>query len=288
MKFLAVTDKDIPLLYKYLNKSIPICDFSVGTFFMWRDFYNFEICEEQDVLYVKGVLLGGQTAFMPPFCVDYKDFCPALRKVIGYCMENRLEPLFSPVPEAMLPGFCNHIVTQEKIEHWSDYIYDGQALRTLSGKKYHGKKNHVNKFRSTYSFKFEKISSENVADIIEFLQAVPIENGESAEYEHQITKEVLLKWELLQLLGGVLYVEGEVIGFTIGEIVGNTLIVHTEKANKMFSGSHEMLAYLFVNEYPTEFVNREEDLGEEGMRASKLSYNPVNMLDKYTVLVENI
>ena len=88
-------------------------------------------------------------------------------------------------------------------------------------------------------------------------------------------------------LGGCLKVGGEVVGFSFGEVVGDTLIVHCEKANTDYAGAYPMLVKLFSSEYgkDCEFINREEDCGEEGLRTSKLSYHPVELIQKHAARI---
>ncbi len=100
--------------------------------------------------------------------------------------------------------------------------------------------------------------------------------------------EVFDNFDTYGLLGGALKVENDIVGFSLGEIVGDTLFVHIEKADRNFTGSYQMLVNQFAKAYAGEsvaYINREEDDGDEGLRTSKLSYHPVRLLEKYTVLL---
>ena len=91
------------------------------------------------------------------------------------------------------------------------------------------------------------------------------------------------------LVGGMLLVDEQIVGFSLGEVVGDTLFTHIEKADRDYLGCYQMLVSQFAQQFATggvEFINREDDAGDLGLRTSKLSYHPVALLEKYTVTVE--
>ena len=103
------------------------------------------------------------------------------------------------------------------------------------------------------------------------------------------TREVLGNYTTYDMLGGMLLVEGEIVGFSLGEIVGDTLFTHIEKADRDYQGCYQMLVAQFAQQFAQDgvhFINREDDAGDPGLRKSKLSYHPVALLEKYTVTVD--
>lgn len=101
--------------------------------------------------------------------------------------------------------------------------------------------------------------------------------------------EVAENYEKYDMPAAVLSVGGRIIGFTVGEIIGDTFFCHIEKADTDYQGSYPMLTHLFLAKFMTpavKYVNREEDVGDEGLRRSKQAYHPCEMLKKYTVIVE--
>ena len=104
------------------------------------------------------------------------------------------------------------------------------------------------------------------------------------------THEVLDNYQTYDLLGGVLLVENQIVGFSLGEIIGDTLFTHIEKADRDYEGCYQMLVAQFAQQFAQEgtvaFINREDDTGDPGLRTSKLSYHPVALLEKYTVTVD--
>ena len=100
---------------------------------------------------------------------------------------------------------------------------------------------------------------------------------------------MLDNYSIYDMLGGMLLVDGNIVGFSLGEIVGDTLFTHIEKADRDYQGCYQMLVAQFAQQFAHEgvhFINREDDTGDAGLRTSKLSYHPVALLEKYTVTVD--
>lgn len=285
MKFKKITSQDVKDIKKYLPKG-QICNYSAATLLAWTDYNNFEFCIDDDVLYIKGETDTNEgIAFFPPFLGKDVKFCDAVKKVVDCCMERGVAPAFAPVSEEYFPQFCN-IKSVEKLNIWSDYVYDSEGLSTFVGKKYHAKRNHINKFNSLYDWKFEDITTDRIEEVKTFLNGLDLsQEDETSVYEHNSTFLLLDNWVELELVGGILTVDGKIIGVSIGEISGDTLIEHTEKADKQYDGVFTVLCNQTAERFAQDcnYVNREEDMGDEGLRKSKLSYNPVKYLQKYRI-----
>lgn len=170
----------------------------------------------------------------------------------------------------------------------SEYIYDREKLATLSGKKLHGKRNHINRFKENHEWSYEPLSDENQLEVLAMLMEWKMQNCDPEDIEKHdeicVSKNCVINYKELGLVGGVLRAEGKVVGFSIGERASNedTFIVHIEKAFADIQGAYPMINQQFVIHEMEGFkyVNREDDAGEEGLRKSKLSYRPVFMVDK--------
>ena len=141
-----------------------------------------------------------------------------------------------------------------------DYVYDGEILRTLKGRKNSKKRNHINYFLSEY----ERLGIEKLF----------------AHYDEVCDR--------LKIAG--IYIDGKLEAFTMGELLNNNMaLIHIEKANPEIRGLYPYINQQFlVHEFPdVEFVNREEDMGIEGLRKAKLSYHPCKFVEKYTVREAN-
>lgn len=172
---------------------------------------------------------------------------------------------------------------KEDIDNF-DYLYLRKELAELSGRRFHKKKNLVNLFLSTYSCEAKPLVEANVNDAFEILDHWLAEHGEAGDYD--AAKEALVYMETLALCGGVFYVNGVGAAFILGEeLTADTFVIHFEKAA---GGYHGLLQYLnrsFAELLPSNYVyiNREQDLGDEGLRHSKQSYRPVGFVKKYRV-----
>lgn len=185
--------------------------------------------------------------------------------------------------------FCDRFSVIEKREYF-DYIYLKESLSTLSGKKLQAKRNHVNKFSKTYDYQYIEIDSSNVDLCIKFAERWLIENEkyhpeniEDYKEELKVIKYFADHFDALGIRAGALLVEGDMVAFTLGSKVNNeTFCTHIEKANTSFDGSYAMINKEFSSRLPEQFiyVNREEDLGLEGLRKAKLSYQPIELIHK--------
>ncbi len=176
----------------------------------------------------------------------------------------------------------------------SDYVYSIEELIALKGKKYHKKKNHLNQFLTNYAnFVYEKISPQNRKEVLEasqewFLESQTDDIG--LINENKGIQSVLENYESLDVKGGLVRVNGEIVSFSFGEVLNEeSALIHIEKARADIAGAYQIInQQLLLNEFShLTYANREEDLGLEGLRRSKMSYNPVFLIDKYEAVAKN-
>lgn len=173
----------------------------------------------------------------------------------------------------------------------ADYVYESEKLATLSGKKLHGKRNHINKFKLEHEdWSYETLTEENLEECFEMALKWRNDNGceedEEKNAEMCVTMNSLRLFKELELTGGILKVDGEIAAFTIGEpICDDTFVVHIEKAFADIQGAYPMINQQFVSHecQNYQYINREEDTGAEGLRKAKLSYRPVFLVEKGVV-----
>lgn len=185
--------------------------------------------------------------------------------------------------EDSFPGVFEY---REERDHF-DYLYYRKDLAALRGKDYQPKRNHVNKFRKTYDYRFTPMTAEMVPDCLKMYEQWCIdrrcEEDESLDFERQALIYGMEHFRELKLEGGVIWVEGKVIAFTFGAPVNHdTFCVHAEKALNAFEGAYNAINQEFACHLSESYVylNREEDLGVSGLRKAKLSYRPVLLLEK--------
>lgn len=174
-----------------------------------------------------------------------------------------------------------------------DYLYDGDKMRTLSGKKLHKKKNHLNYFKKAYEGRYEyrTICCSDKEAVWKFLAGWRENKGEDAEehldYEVQGIHDILKNCSCFQVRMGGVYIDGRLEAFSLGSYNAfeDMAVIHIEKANPEIRGLYQFINQQFlIHEFPrVHLVNREDDLGIEGLRKAKLSYAPTGFALKYKV-----
>lgn len=178
---------------------------------------------------------------------------------------------------------------------YADYVYDAEKLRTFSGKKYHNKKNHLNAFKREYEgrYRFEFLSNKNEDEIMQFLEFWKRHKKHTEEHEFIDCEAVGIKYileheEVFDYKIGAVYIDDKLEAFTIGNYCGKEDMVYipVEKANPEIRGLYQYVCSQFLIEAFPEAgkENREDDMGLEGLRKSKMSYNPIYMVEKYTII----
>lgn len=167
-----------------------------------------------------------------------------------------------------------------------DYVYLREKMVSLSGKHLQPKRNHINKFEKLYpEYQFEEITDANLEECLalgqDWLEHKEVDSSRLAE--QKMIEKCLRHREELGLLTGALRVDGKIIAFTFGSPINqDTFDIHVEKADISYEGAFAMINREFAKRIPEQYtyINREEDLGLEGLRKSKLSYKPELMLIK--------
>lgn len=266
-------------------------DYCFGNIYIWRSYYKTRIAFWRDmplVAFDDGP--GGTARYLFPLGGSDADVKEALR-------------MFSKEPDACLP-FTLAGVTEEmkaRLEalfpdtfefeprrDLADYLYSVPDLTALAGRKYHGKRNHLTRFKRL-DWRIEPIGEQNM-DICDRLNEDWCEQNDYRHSpqlldEYHAVKEAFACFRELGFSGGLLYQEDKPVAFTIGErICKDTFGIHIEKAFSQVEGAYTAINREFLAMTCAEFayVNREEDVGDEGLRKAKLSYHPALLLDKYT------
>ena len=183
----------------------------------------------------------------------------------------------------------------EEDRDYFDYVYDAEKLRNLSGKKFHKKKNHVNAFLKEYDgrYDFRLMCCMEEGHIEEFLEkwrdARDIEDEYNrVDYELEGIKYVLNNCQMLKMRMGGVFIDGKLEAFSIGSYSDEekTAYIHVEKANPEIRGLYPFINREFLRQgfEDAELVNREDDMGLEGLRKAKLSYHPVKLVKKYNII----
>ncbi|MBQ7038933.1 MAG: DUF2156 domain-containing protein, partial [Clostridia bacterium] len=240
-----------------------------------------------DTLILKQRYFDGPVAFLMPLGENAEK---ALLEIKKWCDELKIPFKLCFVTEEQTDFLKEHFEISAKEEkEWADYLYKLSDLSEKVGKKYNGQRNHINAFnRLNPDYSFKPLNCDNFDEAKSFFMDYNQNTDKASPLfyaEQKMVYEALENFESYKMTGLCLYVKDKMAGFTAGEIVGDTLYVHIEKANTSVRGAYQMLVkkYAEINKGKAEFINREEDMGDEGLRKSKLSYQPIKLISKYTV-----
>lgn len=289
----ALEDKKIIDGYYHMANSRS-CEDTFANLYLWNRLYPMEFAEMDGMMILKSAREDFYFRFPKG---DRSHLKKVMEKMIDYAEQKGVSfkmgvvtPEQFAVLEELFPG-------KFQIEYFredADYVYEQEKLANLPGKKYHGKKNHVNKFMKTYpDWRYEPITDENVEDC--FQMALIWRNRNGCDEAEEKRTEMCVALNFLRLMkelgmkGGCLRVDGRVVAFTIGEpLCRDTFVVHIEKALTEYDGVYPMINQQFVQREMEGFryVNREEDTGDEGLRQAKLSYHPAFLMEKGIVTLK--
>ena len=286
-KEFSLEDKDIIQSF-ILNSDRMNCDLSFANLYSWNFLYQTKYAIVDEILILR-FYVGEQLAYMMPVGTgDMKKVIKLLMKdaenigsnliIAGLTDEDKDEI------NRLFPNRFEYAIDRD----FSDYIYLRSDLASLSGKKYQPKRNHINKFKTLYpNYKYVDLTPELVPECIKLEEIWCRANNceEQAELSAERTSMnfALNNMEKLGIKGGVLYVDEKIVAFTYGAIINNnTWDVCVEKADTTIPGAYPVINYEYANQIDEKFIylNREEDLGLEGLRKAKLSYKPTILLNK--------
>jgi hypothetical protein len=284
MEWKNIQLEDREKLNEFLQGRFQTGDLTFTNLFIWRRGKNLKYRITDDILYIKGSEEQSEFFYIPlPRHGDFRKIQKEISELI------KSNDTIRAIPEGVKILLENYFSFQEERDRF-DYLYDIEELIELKGRKFHNKKNQVNRFEKIYNFSYEKIHSKNIKELMEFEEKW-CQDRECSIYkgldkESLGIKEIFENYDALQLKGGILRVGGEIAAFSIGEqITPNTCLIHIEKGDIKYQGVYQEMNRIFLKEEFShlEYVNREEDLGIEGIKKSKVSYNPVMLLKKYII-----
>ena len=283
--------EDLTQINYYLNYAdTRSCEMTFANSYLWSRHYDTGFAIVEDML-VFGYTSGTTSFTVPAGPGDLKKTIDIL---MAYCQEKGTPFQLHNVTrkdfdrlEELYPGMLTIAYERD----YADYVYETEKLARLSGKKYHSKKNHINKFKALYpDWSYEPITKDNIEECFQMgLRWRELNGCEEDEEKHAeicVALNFLRLFEELEMRGGALRVNGKIAAFTIGEPVGkDTLVVHIEKAFADIQGAYTMINQQFAEHEGNGvmYLNREEDMGEEGLRQAKMSYKPVFLIEKGVV-----
>lgn len=293
LDFRNITRDDIPVISRHVQHvRSRTCDYTVGGIFMWIDYFHYQYCIVDNTLFIMGMSESdtSEPAFSLP--IGPMPLTESVELLDDYCRRESMRLRFSAIPADRIGEFAGlRRWSVTELTDWADYLYDITALATLSGKKLNKKRNHVNRFLTeNEGAALIPLTPGLVSEVKAAYESWRDLSGPktaTANEERMMTLDILDNLRYYPFEGAVLRDgNGTVAAFTIGEIIGDTLFVHIEKMNHSVSGAGETVNKMFASRmlalHPgLRYVNREEDVGDEGLRRAKQSYHPSMMLAKY-------
>ena len=273
------------------------CEYCFNTLYMWQHLYKTGYYIGDGFAVIVAEYEGNTFSILP--LAKKEDMPRVIKFVIDYFEKEQKKIYFRGITKEVVDYLKENY--PDKFDYTEerdlfDYVYDGDSMRELKGRKNVKKRNHINYFLKEYEGRFEyRLLDENDFDaclkLVEEWTSNKEENGQvDEEMEEELIgiKKLFNSFPVIKdklKIAGI-FIDGKLESFTMGEYLNhNMALIHIEKANPSIRGLYPYINQQFlVNEFSdVEFVNREEDLGIEGLRKAKLSYHPVKFVEKYTV-----
>lgn len=293
LKFKRIELSDKQRAVELLGKSgFRGCDYTFGNNFVWRGIYNIEVCFADGFYFCKNGR-GKGTRFLFP--AGDGDIRAAVSLLKEYCDEIGVPLRFTAnkdIAEKLRVEFPEAVITLNR--DICDYVYLSEDLEKLAGKKYHAKRNHLNRFYEN-NWSFEPLTADNLEECRAMNKKWRSENVDKCamtdDTESKLDELCIVEcsfkhYDELGYTGGVLRVNGEVQAFTFGEPSSeDCFVVHVEKALRQYQGAYTAVNREFVKSlgHKYKYINREDDTGSENLRKAKLSYYPVFMEEKFNI-----
>lgn len=266
------------------------CEFAFVNIYIWKKVINTEIARLDDFIIVRYDYGGEHIHYQFPS--GFGDLKKPLDAIIEDAKSQDRAPVITTIPaervedmEKLYPGFF----TFDNPRGASDYVYLASDLATLPGKKYQKKRNHCSRFERTYpDWEFHEIS-ENSIDVVcsfnsRWANLYDNRGDEGIQREKMAIQQACRHYIDLSAKGGYITVGGEVVAFSFGSMLGKDMFVtHVEKALYDIHGAYNIINREMARHFAAEckYINRENDVGEEGLRTAKLSYHPAFLVDKF-------
>ena len=283
---ISIEDRErVENYFEFLEE--PFCDFTFGNLFCWSVVENTKIAFLNDFLFIR---FSDDEKLYYTFPLGNGEIKNAINLIIEDAKINNKKFQFvclNKKQSEILKEIFKEKIKINKNRDAFDYVYSVEKLSTLSGRKYHSKKNHFNSFENNYNFIYEEINENNLQDCISFANEWYSETEATPPLlkEQKVLIKAFENYFKLNLIGAIIKINEKIVAFCVGEKMykENIFCTHFEKASSEFQKAYTVINKLFsefsINNF--EFVNREDDAGIEGLRKAKLSYYPEFILEKY-------
>lgn len=281
-KKIELSDKQ-KLEYFLKNCDELTCEISFVNLLLWQPLYNNCYCIEDDMLFLKSY-----DDNLVTYSIPFGDVKRGMEKIIAHT--GKLPDIWAQDGQRFqkFKEFYGNLYDVFESRNEFDYIYNSSDLINLSGKKYHSKRNHISSFSKQYNWHYENITLDNIYAVKKCAEIWYAQNSdrmdEELKNEMMGVNLMLDNMDYLGIRGGGIVIDGNFVAFTLGSEINRQIYnIHIEKALSGFETAYTVINREFaangLQNY--KYINREDDLGLEGLRKSKLSYKPKILLPKY-------
>ena len=297
MNFKNIEAADRSLFIRYLDgEKRRLCEYCFTDLYMWKDLYNTEWCLENDILYIRQSLdkEGKFFYYYPPLPTKSKLVYGVKNIIIDSVIEGYEFSIGGVNLEVLadIGRYYKGAFHAEINRDYADYIYLASDLINLSGRKFHKKKNLINKFKKEYDgrWSYKNIELSDI-DLLRKFNKKWIKANVDKDINELKGEEIAInrafdEYNTLKLDGGMILLDGEIIAYSFGtKIRDDMYVIQVEKALSHIPGSYQMINNEYAKAYCSDikYINREDDVGIEGLRRAKMSYNPVRIEDFYEI-----
>lgn len=284
MNYKKITLDSKEILDYYINiNHLLTSDYSLSVILTWKDLQEPEIAEYKNILYIRG-MLSGERVYFPPLTVNrFKEAVNTLEDYTKSINENLMIILALQEQIKKLDKNKYNFVTNRD---YAEYVYLSKDLIKLTGKKFHSKRNHINKFNKSYNYNFRSYKESDYDKVIEQLYKWANERGEDPNIELDLVKYWLKHIKELELFADVIEIDDKIAATTIGECSNRKMgIVLYEKCDFSYDGICSAVNQMFAEKHfvDIKYINRQEDMGIDGLRRAKMSYNPYRLIYRWTI-----
>lgn len=284
MLFRKLSFEDKVLFDEYARGKGLGWEYNFSTICSWLPFDDLYICEGDEYLLI-AMRFSSKLNIMPPFAKSLNAFSVAVENLKTFALsDTSLEIVVRGLDKSQAEVFRSFGFEISTSRDDYDYIYSADELKELKGKRFHSKRNFVNRFFATYDYVFRDYVDSDYDKVVGLYDKWEDSEGVSGMRERFAIIRALTTIKELGASIGVLYVGDNLVGFAISYVDGTVVHSCYEKADRDYVGAYQALNMLMARRYfPNgSLVNRQEDLGDEGLRKAKLSYNPKIILEKFS------
>ena len=287
MDFRQVKIEDLNLFNSALSKENIGWEYDFATLFSWNSGNKMQIAENDGYFCIYN-FFGDKLVFMPPYLFDKSKFLTAIEEIVNegnkFGVNYTIRGL-SKAQAEILDGKFN--LTTDRSDY--DYIYKASDLKYLQGKAFHSKRNFITRFQKSYDYQMKEYDESDLQSVLALVDEWNYSSAhETMSYERIAIERALKLYKELDLKALLVKDNDALVAFSISHISSNG-VAHTmfEKANTNYTGAYQAINNFSANRFfPDDFlVNRQEDMGIEGLRKAKLSYSPTIILEKYKIEV---